>query len=174
MPDINPSLPVVGQPDSTEEPKVVTALSQLIAAVNDVDSAQILDATIGTADLANNAVTAAKIEAQQAWQTIALGGGPTYSPTTLAYFKDSLGMVHLRGDVITTSVAGASAGATLCTLPAGYRPVTSQRFTFIHLNGTTYLGSAITISTAGVVTLEKATVAGDVISFGNVHFRGEN
>jgi hypothetical protein len=46
MGDINPSLPVVGQPDSTEEPKIVTALTQLIAAVNNVDTDQITDGAI--------------------------------------------------------------------------------------------------------------------------------
>lgn len=61
MPDINPSIPVVGQPNSTEEPKVVTALTQLIAAVNNVDTDQIADGTIVTADLGALAVTAPKI-----------------------------------------------------------------------------------------------------------------
>jgi hypothetical protein len=51
MPDINPSIPVVGQPDATEEPKIVTALTQLVAAVNDVDSAQITDGVIQSEDL---------------------------------------------------------------------------------------------------------------------------
>ncbi len=61
VPDINPSLPQVGQPDSTEEPKVVTALTQLIAAVNNVDTDQIEDGTILTADIADDAITRAKI-----------------------------------------------------------------------------------------------------------------
>jgi hypothetical protein len=55
MPDIAPSLPVVGQPDATEAPKIVTALSQLIAAVNNVDTDQIADGTITLADLAAGA-----------------------------------------------------------------------------------------------------------------------
>jgi hypothetical protein len=36
-PDINPSIPIAGQPNSSEEPKIVTALTQLVAAVNNVD-----------------------------------------------------------------------------------------------------------------------------------------
>lgn len=52
MPDINPALPIIGQPDATEDPKVVTALTQLVAAVNDVDSAQIADGSIVISDLA--------------------------------------------------------------------------------------------------------------------------
>lgn len=109
---------------------------------------------------------------EQAWQTIALAGGPTYSPTTLAYFKDSLGMVHLRGDLITLSVANASAGATLCTLPAGYRPVSTQGFTLANLISNAV--TPITITSAGVVATVNGLTAGLSYSFGLVHFRAEN
>jgi hypothetical protein len=51
VPDINPSIPVVGQPDATEEPKIVTALTQIVAALNDVDSAQITDGVVQSEDL---------------------------------------------------------------------------------------------------------------------------
>lgn len=44
MPDINPSIPIIGQPDSTEEPKVVTALTQLVAEVNErVEESELSD-----------------------------------------------------------------------------------------------------------------------------------
>lgn len=49
MPDINPSIPVAGQPNSTEEPKIVTALTQLVGAVNNLDTAN-LSATAGIVD----------------------------------------------------------------------------------------------------------------------------
>jgi hypothetical protein len=49
---INPSIPVVGQPNSSEEPKIVTALTQLVGAVNNIDSSQIVDGTIVANDLA--------------------------------------------------------------------------------------------------------------------------
>lgn len=62
-PDINPSIPIVGQPNSSEEPKVVTALTQLVAAVNDVDSAQIQDLSVTNADIANATLTNAKFAA---------------------------------------------------------------------------------------------------------------
>jgi hypothetical protein len=51
MGDINPSIPVVGQPDATEEPKIVTAFGQIVAAVNDIDSANITDGVIQDVDL---------------------------------------------------------------------------------------------------------------------------
>jgi hypothetical protein len=50
-PAINPSLPIPGQPNATEEPKIVTALSQIVAAVNAVDSSNIVDGTIAPDDL---------------------------------------------------------------------------------------------------------------------------
>jgi hypothetical protein len=51
MTQVNPSLPVVGQPDATEEPKIVTALSQIVGAVNNVDSSQITDGVVQPEDL---------------------------------------------------------------------------------------------------------------------------
>lgn len=63
MPDINPSIPVVGQPDSTEEPKIVTALQSIVAAVNDIDAANITDLSVTTADLADGLITSAKLAA---------------------------------------------------------------------------------------------------------------
>lgn len=51
-PQINPSIPIAGQPNLSEEPKIVTALSQLVAAVNNVDAAQIVDGTITATELA--------------------------------------------------------------------------------------------------------------------------
>ena len=171
MPDINPSLPIIGQPNSTEEPKVVTALSQLIAAVNDVDSAQILDLAVSTADIANNAVTAAKIEAQQAWQTVALSG----FTGNLSYYKDSLGQVHLRGDVFTSPGGGITSGTTLATLPAGYRPASTQQFNLPAVQGATAISPGIVrISTAGAITNSASLSASVDYSFGHIHFRGEN
>lgn len=53
-PDINPSIPIVGQPNSSEEPKVVNALTQLVGAVNNVDSDQIADGTIAAGDISSS------------------------------------------------------------------------------------------------------------------------
>jgi hypothetical protein len=41
MADIAPPIPTVGQPDSTEEPKIVTALNALVGAVNNVEADQL-------------------------------------------------------------------------------------------------------------------------------------
>jgi hypothetical protein len=50
---INPSLPIVGQPNSSEEPKIVTFESQLLALVNgNLDDANIAPAGLSAASLA--------------------------------------------------------------------------------------------------------------------------
>lgn len=51
---INPSLPIVNQPDSSEEPKIPTALSQILAQLNGgLDSTNIADGSIQPADIAS-------------------------------------------------------------------------------------------------------------------------
>ncbi|MCP4710447.1 MAG: hypothetical protein GY869_17630 [Planctomycetes bacterium] len=57
---------------------------------------------------------------QQSWQTPAfqnswINYGSGYNPAQ--YFKDSMGIVHLRG-----LVKNVTLGQTVFTLPAGYRP----------------------------------------------------
>lgn len=62
---------------------------------------------------------------QEAWQNVAankfqsgwVNYGHSYNPA--GYFKDSLGIVHLRGLVKNGTVGG---NATIFTLPTGYRP----------------------------------------------------
>lgn len=79
--------------------------------------------------LADNGVTAIKIEAQQAWQTLSLSNswvafGGAYA--TPRYMKDSLGFVHVEG-----LIKSGTMGQIAATLPVGYRP-----------SGTMYWGSA--------------------------------
>lgn len=75
---------------------------------------------VPTAAIQDHAVTAAKIEAQQAWQTPTLQGawtnyGAPYG--NAGYMKDSLGFVRLKG-----LVKGGATGTTIFTLPVGCRP----------------------------------------------------
>jgi hypothetical protein len=64
---------------------------------------------------------------QQAWQTPTLQNGwVRYDPTTYnppGYFKDSMGIVHLRG-----LVKGGTIQATIFTMPAGYTPEFRELF----------------------------------------------
>lgn len=57
---------------------------------------------------------------QEAWQSVALVGA-TWTPATLEFRKDPLGVVRMRGVPHSIS-ANIGAGVTLTTLPVGYRP----------------------------------------------------
>jgi hypothetical protein len=73
MGQINPDIPVIGNPVSTEDAKVKTALETLVATINGLDNANIasnaninasklLDGSIAAAKLATDAVETAKIK----------------------------------------------------------------------------------------------------------------
>jgi hypothetical protein len=188
MTQINPSLPIVNQPNSTEEPKIPVALGQIVGAVNNIDSSQIVDGAIQTADIANlavttgkladNGVTAAKIEAQQAWQTVALVNGGTCSPANLSYYKDSLGIVHIRPERFTHS-AQWTIGVTIATLPTGYRPGVLSTIGFLNDDGSLNPAQAglLEITTAGVIRFASnfGLAAAMALSFpAPIHFRAEN
>lgn len=76
MAQVSVNYPVVGQANSTEDPKVVAALQALVTAINALDDANIasganinatklLNSSIETGKLADNAVTTAKIADSQ-------------------------------------------------------------------------------------------------------------
>jgi len=86
-----------------------------------VSTAKLANTSVTTAKIGDAQVTAAKIETQQAWQNVAfqnnwINYGETWS--TGQYMKDSLGFVTLRG-----LLKNGNAGATMFTLPVGYRPL---------------------------------------------------
>jgi hypothetical protein len=151
MPDINPSIPVIGQPDSTEEPKVVTALTQLVAAVNDVDSAQITDGVVTYADL---------------------------NSTVDQYYKDALtGQAALVGGVAAATwvmtAIGPSAAAVQCNMaymkyldpaafPSGSRSAKLRMTASLVTNAT---APAMTI-TAGLYPIASSLGGVNVVAFG--------
>lgn len=102
------------------------------------------DGIIVTRHLSSSAITAAKLTSlpagQEAWITPTLSLGT--ATTATGYMKDSLGFVHLRGQV---NVSGTG---NIFTLPAGYRPGTYKEY------GVSSGGSfgVIGISTSGVVS----------------------
>jgi hypothetical protein len=80
------------------------------------------------------------------------------------YYKEATGRVQVRG-----KVSGGGAGATIVTLPAGYRPTSNLEFTMRAAVGVI---ASVSVSTAGVLTvttnLASASANGiflDVISF---------
>lgn len=80
---------------------------------------------IGTAAINDGAVTPQKLSAQQAWQTLTLPAGWS---APISYFKDSLGIVRFRQEIISSPATGATANLALGTLPAGYLPGVTQSF----------------------------------------------
>jgi hypothetical protein len=122
----------------------------------------------------NGLVTAAEIEAQQAWQTLTFSGGKATG--SLKYYKDSLGTVHVitNGTVTLTLpwTAGDAAGATM---PAGYRPGQDTYFGFKPPGISSY---ALKVSSAGVITMADTVggsgVVGAVFVSGEVTWRAEN
>ena len=72
---------------------------------------------------------------------------------TAAFFKDKMGMVHLRG---TVEKAGTPQGFVIFALPVGYRPSTSGKLVFPAMNG------------AGIARVD-VTAGGNVeVTFGSV------
>lgn len=119
-----------------------------------------------------NSVAAAQIEAQQAWQTIALPAG--LSSGSLAYYKDSLGVVRFRGDKFALTAGGMTTNMTLCTMPAGYRPGATH-FGVIHLHTVSPSPLPVSITTAGVMALTDGAQAnsGNAV-FSLLSYRAEN
>lgn len=104
---------------SANETKRISLLNLL---TDFIDAVHIKANAIITSKILDGAVTAAKIEPQQAWQTVGyLNGFSRYSTATdwgeCQYYKDSLGMVHMKG-----LIKGGSVNASMFQLPVGYRP----------------------------------------------------
>lgn len=88
-------------------------------ATNAVQTINIINSNVTTAKIADNAVTAAKMEAPSPWIYPVFQNGWTQHDNTWAqpgYYKDSIGIVHLRG-----LVRSGTAGSTIFTVPPGYR-----------------------------------------------------
>lgn len=95
--------------------------------------------------------------------------GPNCVP---AYYRDSMGMVHLRG-----TIRGGKSGVSgiddfiIFTLPEGYRPTGYESFIVMCATRTTVAN--IDIDTGGNV-IAKAVPSNDYVSLSNIHFRALN
>jgi hypothetical protein len=159
---------LVGNTPGANVSNAVQLFNDLKTFINapNLDSTNIATSGVNTAQQAANDVTAAKIEAQQAWQSLVLTGFASVLP----YYKDSLGIVHFRGDANVAASPGA--GSTLGTLPAGYRPGTTQYFPLALVGGVATVYT-ISIDTAGLIKNIGAFGTAS-LSFGAVYFRAEN
>ena len=112
------------------------------------------------------------LTAQQAWVTPTMlnswvaydvGGGTNFGGAQ--YYKDSLGMVHLRGLVKNGTI---TTGTSLFNLPAGYRP--SQTTIFVTNSNNAF--ARVDCMFNGDVTINLGASA-VFISLNNIHFRAE-
>lgn len=86
---------------------------------------------------------------------------------TTGYLKDSLGFIHLRG-----TVANGTAGATITTLPVGFRPVAEVYFRVRAWNGAAEVQVSITVASDGTVKDKNSAIggAGQNLSFDGITF----
>lgn len=112
------------------------------------------------------------------WQALTLGGAGPWSPTTLEFYKDLMGIVRIKpkGYAVFSGFSVPS-GTVIATLPAGYRPgVTSYiRFLYVQVGGPSSGYGWCSVSTAGVITQGSpmsATTTFTLAFAGN--FRAEN
>ena len=76
------------------------------------------------------------------------------------YFKDSSGVVHIRG--VVNNVVGTAAANAIFTMPAGYRP--ANRTPFVSWNMQTAVSGRIDVDAAGNVFNNAATAANDLFT----------
>ena len=109
-----------------------------------------LTGTLGTAD---------------AWTAPTLSTGSNWGApyTTAGYYKDKMGIVHLKGIVVNTCAG------TIFTLPSGYRPGAQSIFRIAVYGGSAQLD----VTTAGAV-YPGSGCSNTWISLDGVAFRAEN
>ena len=124
-------------------------------------------------------ITSAQIAAQQAWQNASygtgwvnfdVGGANLYGG--IQYMKDTLGFVHIRGLAKNTGGSTLGLGATVFTLPSGYRPYENTRIAVVNNDN----WGQIEIKADGTVNLAANTsvVNNSWISLSQGYFMAEN
>lgn len=186
MAQVSVNYPVVGQANSTEDPKVVTALQALVTAINALDDANIasganinaaklLNSSIETGKLADNAVTTAKIaDSQVTSAKIADGAIATAdianSAVTSAKIADgTIATGDIANGAVTsakiadgTIVNGDIANGTLS--PAKFSPIFNQAA----------LGANLQISGWATPISINLTSSGTYLAIASGGFYGQN
>ncbi len=104
------------------------------------------------------------------WIAPTLVGGFANTGGALAiagFHKDALGYVHMKGAL--TNAAGTAAATIIFTLPIGYRPAATQRFSVRGFAGAV---QAVSITSVGLVSNDLVLAAGDTIDLA-LSFLGE-
>ena len=156
-------------------PAMVVSLIALFVALGGTSYAALAlpKNSVGTKQIKNGAVTAAKISSSAAGKVKVVGaaGAPAYQgpwePGTsggdegLSFYKDPWGTVHLQGNAATSS--GTDNG-TIFTLPPGYRPAGNLYFSVYGAGGAEY----IVVDASGNVSLFTAQ---GYVGLTNITFR---
>mgnify|MGYP000937165050 CR=1 FL=1 len=77
MADVNPSIPAVGELNSTADPKIRTALNTLVATVNALEAANFSAGAVDTTALLDDAVTAEKLDPTTVGAILGIGQSGT-------------------------------------------------------------------------------------------------
>lgn len=123
--------------------------------------------------IANGAVTSAMLAPAEEWHAATLQGyfwgnyDPPYEPA--AYFKDQLGIVHLRGAVKNISNAQVNGGTLfyLFKLPVGYRPANWEVFVDVNTN----VFGTVDVTPDGTVASFSNTPASGFITLDGITFQ---
>ena len=177
----------------TPSPAMVVSLIALFVALGGTSYAAITALpknSVGTPQLKNGAVTAAKINSSAGGAVKFVGGAgaPAYQgswgPSTggndegVSFFKDAFGVVHFQGSATTGGPFAVRQGTartqsghlvlanTLFTLPAGYRPAGDLWFAAYGGDGT---AAYIEVTSSGAVSQVFGTDT--YIGLGNITFR---
>ena len=162
---ININVPQLGQPNSTEDPKIAanfTAIANWIAspqlaaadlAANSVTSTQIQDGSVGNAELATGAVTTTRI----ADSTGASDGVTSAKLATSAVSTDKLADSAVSGSKIrvftrpqlVTAVPQTQNGTGGAIASVGATTITNLTFSNASTVGAPQVGQAVTVTTSG-------------------------
>jgi hypothetical protein len=149
----------------------------------------IIAGTVNATDLANQAVTAAKLKAPEAWHEVAAPSPPTTTcsntdavfctfPTdlgntpwknfgggnaTAAFYKDQLGIVHLKGLVVPPDESNPQTTPqrrSIFRLPAAYQPQSTRVFPSVGQStfGQEVAQGRVDVQSNGYVVMEKDCV----------------
>lgn len=145
-----------------KDTSIIDSIISLYQMINmqGIDSSNIASKSIGTSQLKDESVTSAKMADQESWHEVGSAGEPAFQSSwvnlgggawsTCAYYKDTMGEVHLKGVVANGQIHSTN---PIFTLPAGYRPNQSLILSPCSYS-TQYLPSRLTIHATGEVCAE--------------------
>jgi len=157
-------------------------LAVATAKINDlaVTTPKLVDLGVSTAKIGAKQVTAPKIEDQPAWTAFpfASPGGTGAWSGTVEYYKDSVGIVRIRGNAV---LAGAPASVmNICSMPVGYRPGINLTLAVPRVDSPA-AGSIVTMAEliayatgAWQAPGSPGTWAAGTYSFSGISYRAEN